>query len=130
MGPLPLHGHMYKVQSGRQRDRRSSHSILASSTQPLLHLLTLCAEDLGACCLYLWEFWTPDMGGHTTATSSWQMARRSHLGLSRGQVVKHQGKEMTRKRMWGTPALAAGPVNLTLPIPWGECMRCSRLHAQ
>lgn len=47
-GPSLIHGHMRKVQSGRQRDRRSSHSVLAPSTQPRLHLLTFCAEDLGA----------------------------------------------------------------------------------
>lgn len=50
-GPSLSHGHMCEVQSGRQRDRRSSHSVLAPSTQPLLHLLTFCAENLGAALL-------------------------------------------------------------------------------
>lgn len=49
------------------------------------------------------------MGGHTTATSSWQMARRSHLGLSRGQVVKHQDKERIRKRTWGHTCTGCQP---------------------
>lgn len=47
------------------------------------------------------------------------MAKRSHLGLSRGQVVNHQDRDGQQEDVGTYLHWAVGPVNLILPTPGG-----------
>lgn len=106
-GPSLIHGHMHKVQSGSPEGwQKQPLSFSSLHLTPLSHLLTFCAEDPGTnylcsrkCYTFNKECWAPPTGGHTTAPSGWQMARRPHLDLSRGQAMNSRYKQMTKQRV-------------------------------
>lgn len=118
MGPSLIHGHMCKVQSGRQRDRRSIHSVLAPSSQPLLHLLTLCAEDLGAALLVGVLNYCHGRPHHSNLQSA--DSKEVSSGPLQGPGHELSGQTDDQEEGMGTHLhWAAGPVNLTLPTPGG-----------